>query len=70
MSFTCYCINLRIIACILRLTIDSLLAQVSVFAKIMEHGSMVDQFEEERLLNCLHQVLRIDLRFHFIVEAL
>ena len=47
MGFTCYCINLRIIAFFLRLTMDSLFSASIGFAKIMEHGIMVDLFEEE-----------------------
>ena len=38
MGFTCYCINLRIIASFLRLTMGSLFSVSVGFAKIMEHG--------------------------------
>ena len=51
MGFTCYCINLCTIAnaSFLRITMGSLFTQVSAFAKIMEHGITVDQFEEEKI---------------------
>ena len=49
MGFTCYCINLCTIASFLRLTIGSLFTQVLAFAKMMEHGITVDQFEEEKI---------------------
>ena len=57
MGLTSFYINLRIIASFFRLMISS----VSAFAKIMGHGIMVDPFEDEIMLNCLHQVLRINL---------
>ena len=44
MGFTCYCINLRIIASFLRLTMGS------HDAKIMKYDFMIDQFEEEKIV--------------------
>ena len=49
MGFTCYCINLRIIASFWGSRWVVYLAQVSAFAKIMEHGIIVNLFEEEKI---------------------
>ena len=49
MGFTCYCINLCILASFWGSRWVVYLAQVSAFAKIMKHDIMIDQFEEEKI---------------------
>ena len=61
MGFTCYWINLRIIASFLR---GSLFSASNCFCQNNEALWFIS-LRRKRLLNCLHQVLRIDLRFAF-----
>ena len=49
MGFMCYCINLRIIASVLRLTMGSICGGSICFCQTMEHGIMVDQSWEEKI---------------------
>ena len=64
MGFTCYCINLRIIASFLRLTMGSQFSASICFCQNNEAWHY-DWSVWGVLFNCLHQVLRIDLRFTF-----